>query len=143
MGINKAILVGNVGSEVELRALPSGTQLGKFRMATTDNRSKDESGNPRTEWHNILVWGRLAEVCSQYIRKGMLIYVEGAIQTRTYEKDGQRKYFTEINARQVEFLSRRDQPDGGGFSGPPPQGFDDGGPSPGPSFPDDDDDVPF
>jgi single-strand DNA-binding protein len=164
MGINKVILVGNLGTDVELRALPSGTHMGKFRMATTDNRFKDENGNPRTEWHSVVVWGRLAEICDQYLRKGRQVYVEGSIHTYTYEKEGQKRYFTEIQARTVEFLGGRD--DGGGgyagppadsYSGPPSGGYSggpdysgpadsgppDNGPPSGPRFPDDGDDVPF
>ena len=97
MGINKVILVGNVGRDVELRSLPSGTHLGKFSLATTDMRSKDEQGNPRTEWHNIVVWGKLAEFCDQYVSKGRQLYVEGSIRTRSYEKDGQKVYTTDVN----------------------------------------------
>jgi len=122
MGINKVILVGNLGTDVEFRALPSGANLAKFRMATTDMRSKDEQGNPRTEWHNIVVWNKLAEICSQYLSKGRQVYIEGSLRTRMYEKDGQRKYFTEVHANTVEFLGGRgDQPPGppsGGGYGP-------------------------
>jgi single-strand DNA-binding protein len=172
MGINKVILVGNLGTDVELRALPSGTHMAKFRMATTDNFIKDENGNPRTEWHSIVVWGRMAEICDQYLRKGRQVYVEGSIQTYNYEKDGQKRYFTEIHARRVEFLGGRDSGGGYGggyagpsdsFGGPPSGGYDggggggydgpppdsgpgpdvDSGPPSGPSFPDDGDDVPF
>jgi single-strand DNA-binding protein len=173
MGINKVILVGNLGTDVELRALPSGTHMAKFRMATTDNRNKDENGNPRTEWHSIVVWGRMAEICDQYLRKGRQVYVEGSIHTYNYEKDGQKKYFTEIHARTVEFLGGRDSGGGGyggggyagpsdsyggppsgghnggggGYGGPPPDSSPkpdvDNGPPSGPSFPDDGDDVPF
>lgn len=147
MGINKVILVGNVGTDVDFRSLPSGTNLAKFRMATTDPRSKDEAGNPRTEWHNVVTWGRLAEICSQYLTKGKLVYVEGSIRTHSYEKDGQRRFFTEVNANTVEFLGgRSDQAAappapsyGGGYDNGPPEPQ----PGPGPSFPDDDDDVPF
>jgi single-strand DNA-binding protein len=127
MGINKVILVGNLGTDVEFRALPSGSHMAKFRMATTDNRDKDENGNPRTEWHNVVAWGRLAEICDQYLRKGRQVYVEGGIRYRSYEKDGQKQYFTEIHARTVEFLGTRDS-GGGGYGGPPADGYGGGSP---------------
>jgi len=136
MGINKVILVGNVGREVEFRSLPSGTHMAKFSLATTDMRSKDEQGNPRTEWHNIVVWGKLAEFCDQYVGKGRQLYIEGSIRTRSYEKDGQKKYFTEIHAQTVELLGPRQSSEGGGRPSDPYGGGAQG-------FPDDADDVPF
>jgi single-strand DNA-binding protein len=136
MGINKVILVGNVGRDVEFRALPSGTNLAKFSLATTDRRSKDENGNPRTEWHNIVAWGKLAEICNQYVTKGKLLYIEGQIRTRTYEQDGQKKWFTEIHVDTMEMLGGPGGSNGGSASqadyGAVAQGF-----------PDDADDVPF
>jgi single-strand DNA-binding protein len=136
MGINKVILVGNVGRDVEFRALPSGTNLAKFSLATTDRRSKDENGKPRTEWHNIVAWGKLAEICNQYVTKGKLLYIEGQIRTRTYEQDGQKKWFTEVHADTMEMLGSPGGGDGGGAAqsdyGAVAQGF-----------PDDADDVPF
>jgi single-strand DNA-binding protein len=132
MGINKVILVGNVGRDPEVKSLPSGTRLATFTLATTDRRSKDENGNPRTEWHNLVVWGPLVDVVEKYITKGKQLYIEGQIRTRSYEQDGQKKYFTEIHVQQMEMLGGRSSGDGGGFR--------DSGPS---SFPDDADDVPF
>lgn len=134
MGINKVILVGNVGRDPEMKSLPSGTNLATFSLATTDKRSKDENGNPRTEWHNIVAWGKLAEIVDRYITKGKLLYVEGQIRTRTYEQDGQKKYFTEIHAQTIEMLGPR-TPDGGSSRN------DFGGAAQG--FPEDADDVPF
>ena len=135
MGINKVILVGNVGRDVDFRALPSGTHLAKFSLATTDRRSKDENGNPRTEWHNIVAWGKLAEICDQYVTKGKLLYIEGQIRTRTYEQDGQKKWFTEIHAEKMEMLGGRGESGGGA----PREDYG----NVGQSFPDDADDVPF
>lgn len=134
MGVNKVILVGNVGRDPEVRALPSGTQIATFSLATTDRRYKDEDGNPRTEWHNIVAWGKTAEVCERWIRKGKQLYIEGNIRTRTYEQDGQRKYFTEIHVQQMEMLGG---PGGGGGGPSRPDTEEMGG------FPDDADDVPF
>ena len=107
MGINKVILVGNVGRDPEFRALPSGTNLAKFTLATSEPRFKDPSGTPHTEWHNIVVWGRLAEICNQYVRKGRQLYIEGRIRRHEYEKGGQRMYFTEIHADNFELLGSR------------------------------------
>jgi single-strand DNA-binding protein len=134
MGINKVILVGHVGRDVDFRATQGGTSIAKFSLATTDRRFKDESGNPRTEWHNIVAWGKLAEICERYVTKGKLLYIEGQIRTRSYEQDGQKKYFTEIHADQMEMLG---SPQGGGGAS-----REDGGVV-AQSFPDDADDVPF
>ncbi len=135
MGINKVILVGNVGRDPETRALPSGTTLCKFSLATTEPRFKDrETGEPHTEWHNIVVWGKLAEFCERYIQKGKQLYIEGRIRTRQYEKDGQTRWFTEVHADVIELLGRRGDAEYGGGGGATPAG---GG------FPADEDDVPF
>lgn len=128
MGVNKVILVGNVGRDPEVRTLSSGTRLAKFSLATTDHRSKDRDGNPRTEWHNIVAWAALAEFCERYIKKGTQLYVEGSIRYDTYEKDGQKKYFTEINAREIQFVGTKQS--GGGSSG---NGGGDRDSGPGPS----------
>ncbi|MGD8439292.1 MAG: single-stranded DNA-binding protein [Holophagae bacterium] len=132
MGINKVILVGNVGRDPEVRALPSGVRLAKFSLATTDRRFKDEDGNPRTEWHNLVAWRGLADVVEQYVTKGKQLYIEGQIRTRSYEQDGQKKYFTEIHIEEMELLGGRPS-SGGGFNQPGPPA----------DYPDDNDDVPF
>ena len=134
MGINKVILVGNVGRDVDFRATQSGQNLAKFSLATTDRRFKDENGNPRTEWHNIVAWGKLAEICDRYVTKGKLLYIEGQIRTRTYEQDGQKKWFTEIHADQMEMLGSA-----GSGSDAPREDYG----KVAQSFPDDADDVPF
>jgi single-strand DNA-binding protein len=134
MGINKVILVGNVGRDPEVKSLPSGTRLATFSLATTDRRSKDENGNPRTEWHNIVAWSGLADIVERYVTKGKQLYIEGQIRTRSWEPEpGQKKYFTEIHIQEMEMLGGRGSGDGGGFSEPGPPG----------GFPDDADDVPF
>jgi single-strand DNA-binding protein len=139
MGVNKVILVGNVGRDPELKSLPSGTNLCKFSLATNEPRFKDQNGEPHTEWHQIITWGRLAEFCANYVSKGRQLYIEGRIRTRNYERNGQKVYFTEIHADVVELLgSRGDAPGAvGGPAGPPAGGAPQGG------FPDDADDVPF
>jgi single-strand DNA-binding protein len=137
MGINKVILVGNVGRDPEFRSLPSGTNLAKFSLATSEPRFKDQDGKPHTEWHNIVCWGRLAEICQQYVTKGRQLYVEGHVRTRSYDKNGQKTYFTEVHADTFELLGPR-QGQGGGDSGGQVSdpGLGGGG------FPEDDD-VPF
>jgi len=134
MGINKVILVGNVGRDPEVKSLPSGTRLATFSLATTDRRFKDENGQPRTEWHNIVAWAGLADVVERFVTKGKQLYIEGQIRTRSYEQDGQKKYFTEIHVSEMELLgSRGSSSDGDGMREPGPVG----------GFPDDADDVPF
>lgn len=136
MGVNKVILVGNVGRDPEVRTIASGTRLAKFSLATTDHRSKDQDGNPRTEWHNIVVWAQLADFCERYVKKGTQLYVEGSIRYDTYEKDGQKKYFTEINAREIQFVGpKQSGGDSGGSGGGnrTDTGSSDGQQDPGPS----------
>ena len=115
MGLNKVILIGNVGRDPEVKTLESGTVMAKFSLATTNRRFKDEDGNPRTEWHNIVAWGKLAEIVASFVTKGMMINIVGEIRTRTYERDGEKKYFTEIHADDMEMLSRKG--DNGGDNG--------------------------
>ncbi len=138
MGINKVILVGNVGRDPELKALPSGTSLCKFSVATNEPRFKDQNGEPHTEWHQIIAWGKLGEFCANYVRKGRQLYIEGRIRTRNYERNGQKVYFTEIHADVVELLGSRSDAQGG----PVDPGHGGGSVAPG-GFPDDTDDVPF
>ncbi len=119
MYINKAIIAGNVTRDPELRALPSGVKIATFSVAT--NRFwKDATTGERkemAEYHNIVVFGRQAENCAQYVKKGSQICVEGRIQTRSWEQDGQKKYRTEIIAENVQFGSRP-QTSGNGPSTP-------------------------
>jgi single-strand DNA-binding protein len=120
--INKVILVGRLGKDPEIRSTPGGQTVAKFTMAT-DERYTDKSGEKqeRTEWHNIVAWARLAEICGQYLRKGSLVYIEGSIRTDSWEdkESGQKKYRTEIIAREMKMLDRkRDGGDeGGGYGG--------------------------
>ena len=139
MGINKVILVGNVGRDPEMKALPSGTNMAKFSLATSEPRFKDQDGKPHTEWHNIVAWGKTAELCEQWVRKGRQLYVEGHIRTRNYEKNGQKVYFTEVHVDHIEFLGPRQ-----GESSASQDSYAGGAPDvgPGSSFPNDDD-VPF
>src|SRR6266480_481800 len=119
--INKVILVGRLGKDPEIKSTPGGTTVAKFTMAT-DERYTDKSGEKqeRTEWHNIVAWGKLAEICGQYLRKGKLIYIEGSIRTDSWEdkETKQKRYRTEINANTMKMLEKRgDDEGGGGYSG--------------------------
>ena len=142
--VNKAIIVGNLGKDPEVRFTQSGQAMARFSVATTDTwMDRENSRQERTEWHNIVVWGKQAETCGQYLSKGRQVYIEGRIQTRKFEdREGKERYFTEINAQQVTFLGSRDG--GGTRSGQssddePSGGFDDAGAGSVPP----DDDVPF
>src|SRR5437899_6090525 len=118
--VNKAILVGNLGRDPEVRFTPSGRAVAKFSIATTE-RWNDQDGNrqERTEWHNIVVWGKQAETCGQYLSKGRQVYVEGSIRSRQYDdKDGNKRYITEIIARDVRFLGGGGRGGGGGETSP-------------------------
>lgn len=106
IGINKAILIGNLGKDPELRYTPAGQPVASFTLATTE-RWTDRNGQrqDRTEWHNIVAWGKLAELVNQYLKKGRSAYVEGRITTRSWDdRDGNKKYRTEIVANQIQFL---------------------------------------
>jgi single-strand DNA-binding protein len=119
VGVNKVILIGNLGKDPELRYTPGGQPVATFSLATTE-RWNDRNGQrqDRTEWHNIVVWGKLAELVNQYLKKGRSAYVEGRITTRSWDdRDGVKKYRTEIVAVQVHFLGGSGQ-QGGGDPGP-------------------------
>ncbi len=106
MSINKVILVGRLGQDPELKYTPSGMAVCNFSIATSENWT-DKSGQKqeRTEWHRIVVWGKLAEISGKYLAKGRQAYVEGQLQTRSWEaQDGQKRYTTEIVAKNVQFL---------------------------------------
>ena len=107
--VNKCILIGNLGSDPEIRYTPSGAAVANFSLATTDKWT-DKQGQPqeRTEWHKIVVWGKLAELCGEYLSKGRQVYIEGSIQTRQWDdKEGNKRYTTEIKAREVTFLGSK------------------------------------
>lgn len=116
--INKVILVGRLGADPEVRYTPDGAQVTTFRLAT-DEQWKDKSGErtQRTEWHRVVAFRKLAEICGSYLSKGRLVYVEGRLQTRSWEdKDGQKRFTTEIVASNMQILDRgpsRDQQGGG------------------------------
>lgn len=113
MSVNKVILIGNVGNDVEVRSFDNGGKLAKFSLATTKRAvKKDDKEIPeRTDWHNVLVPGKLAEIAEKYVKKGMRLYVEGEIRYREYEKDGQKRYITEICCHSFELLSKKQEED--------------------------------
>jgi single-strand DNA-binding protein len=113
-GVNKVILVGNLGQDPELRHTGNGTAVCSLRLAT-DESYKDKDGNKveKTEWHSIVVWAKLAEICAEYLKKGSQAYFEGSLQTRSYDdKDGVTKYVTEIKATDMRMLGGRGDSDG-------------------------------
>lgn len=116
--VNKVILVGNVGKDPEIKVAGNGNAIATFSLATTD-RTKDPAGNwtDRTEWHSLVAFQRTAEIIRDYVKKGSKLYVEGRIQTRSWDdKDGQKKYRTEIIVNDVVLLSGRGEGESGGYS---------------------------
>lgn len=102
------MLIGNLGKDPEVRTLESGVKVATFSLATTESyRTKDNQKVEQTEWHNIVLWRGLAEVAEKYLKKGSQVYIEGRIRTRSYEKDGQKKYVTEIQADQMTMLGSK------------------------------------
>jgi single-strand DNA-binding protein len=118
--INKVILVGRLGKDPEIRSTPNGNTVAKFSLAT-DEKFTDKAGEKqeRTEWHNIVAWGKLGEICGQYLRKGKLVYIEGSIRTDSWDdkESGQKKYRTEIIASTMKMLDRKGDEGGGGGGG--------------------------
>ncbi len=107
-GMNKVILIGRLGRDPEDRALPSGTPVAQFSLATNNFRNTNGTRQQYTDWHRIVAFGKTAEHCRQYLRKGRLVCVEGSLRTRTWEKPpGERHYATEVLAARVTFLDRQ------------------------------------
>jgi len=138
-GVNKVILVGNLGAEPEVRYTPSGKTVASFNLATTEQwTGKDGEKTEKTEWHRIVVWGRLGEICGEYLHKGSQVYIEGRLQTRSWEdREGNKRYTTEIVAQTMQMLG---SPGGarGGSAKTKEERFPDEEPV---SIPDDD--IPF
>lgn len=139
-GINKVIIVGNLGNEPETRYLPDGNAVTNISVATSESWKDKNSGEKieKTEWHRIVFFRRLAEIAGEYLKKGSKVYIEGKLRTRQYEKDGQKHYSTEIIADNMQMLDSRGGSSGGqsqGSSGdhssapkydaPPPEDFED------------------
>jgi single-strand DNA-binding protein len=138
--VNKAILIGNLGKDPELRYTGSGTAVCNFSIATTE-KWRDQQSNEmkeRTEWHNIVLWGRQGENAKEYLQKGSPVYIEGRIQTRSYDdKEGNKRWITEIVGQRMQFLGRRGETQRDDNSAPPPA---DAATQP---MADEDDDLPF
>lgn len=115
--INKVILIGNLGADPEVRYSQSGTAVANFRMATTETwKKQDGSKEEITEWHRIVAFKRLAEICGEYLSKGSRVYIEGKLQTRKWQdKSGQDRYTTEIIANEMKMLSPRGSSEGGNY----------------------------
>ena len=106
--LNRATLIGNIGKDPELRRTPQGTSVCTIRLATTENyKNKRGEWQEITDWHSVVLWDRLAEIASQLLRKSDRIFVEGKIRTRTFDKDGSKKHFTEIIAQNMIILERK------------------------------------
>jgi single-strand DNA-binding protein len=106
MSVNKVILVGNLGKDPEVRFTNSGSAVARLSIATSEVwNDRDGNRQERTEWHNVVVWGKQGESCGQYLAKGRQVYVEGSIRTRSYDdKSGNKRYVTEVVAQRVQFL---------------------------------------
>ena len=153
-GINKVILVGNLGQDPETRYMPSGAAVTNFTVATNESWTDKQTGEQkdRTEWHRVAMFNRLAEIAAEYLRKGSQVYIEGKLRTRKWQgQDGQDRYTTEIIADEMQMLGGRGGAGGGSFGGGQQGGGQQGGgqqggggnapPQPGPD--DFDDDIPF
>jgi single-strand DNA-binding protein len=143
--VNRVILIGRLGKDPEIRSIPSGTSVAKFSLAT-DERFTDKNGEKqdRTEWHNIVAWGKLAEICGQYLRKGKLVFIEGSIRTDSWDdkETGVKKYRTEIIAKDMQMLEKKGDDEGGYSGGGGYRKPASSGAPAGPAM-DDDDEVPF
>lgn len=140
-GINKVILIGNLGRDPEVRYTPDGTAVANFTIATSERWKDKNTGEmqERTEWHRIVAWRKLGEICGEYLSKGKQVYIEGRLQTRSWEKDGVTKYTTEIIASDMKMLGTKADADT--YRPPEPSQTPE---SSGPPLPDkQNDDIPF
>ncbi|MDZ7644850.1 MAG: single-stranded DNA-binding protein [Woeseiaceae bacterium] len=143
-GINKVIVVGNLGQDPETRYMPSGAAVTNMTVATNETWKDKQTGEQkeRTEWHRVAMFGRLAEIAAEYLRKGSQVYIEGKLRTRKWQdKQGNDRYTTEIIADEMQMLGGRSGGGAPAMSGSGPSGPS--GPAPAPSGDDFDDDIPF
>lgn len=140
--VNKVILVGNLGKDPEVRYMPNGEAVCNFSIATTDSwKDKEGKKQDRTEWHNIVIYRKLAEIAGEYLKQGRPVYIEGRLQTRKWEKDGVTRYSTEIIADQMQMLGGK--PAGGETVSEHRQDNKPGEQKPSSGFDDFEDDIPF
>lgn len=132
-GINKVIIVGNLGQDPKMQNMPSGGAVTSISVATSETWKDKNTGQQeqRTEWHRVVFFGRLAEIAGQYLKKGSKVYIEGSLRTRTWEKDGEKRYATEIVANEMQMLDSKGE--GASSAGNATQQ----------QTPDFDDDIPF
>jgi len=143
-GINKVILVGNLGQDPEVKFTAGGAAVTTLSIATSDSWKDKDSGmdKERTEWHRVVLWRRLAEIAGEYLKKGSKVYIEGQLQTRKWEQEGQTRYTTEIIARDIQFLDSRGSANTSNQEGAAAATNEE----PAPDVPEsgiDDDDIPF
>lgn len=141
-GVNKVIIVGRLGADPEVKTVSSGQTVCRLSLATSENwTDRDGQKQERTEWHRVVVWGKIAEICGQHLSKGRQVYVEGRLQTRSWEdQQGQKKYTTEVVANTVQFLGSNERSQGSSASAGGSTGHQDFGPEP--SF-DSSEEIPF
>lgn len=143
-GVNKVIIVGNLGQDPEIKTLGSGQSVANLSVATSESwTGKDGNKQERTEWHRVIVWGKQAENAAKYLGKGSKVYVEGKLQTRSWDDktDGKKRYATEIQAHTIQYLSAGKQSNNAVTSSDAQGGFDDFGPPP--AFSQDGEEIPF
>ena len=133
MSLNKVILIGNLGKEPEVRSTPGGQTVANFSIATKEKYTKKDGEKvDKTEWHRIVMWGKVAEIAGKYLKKGSLVCIEGKIVTRSYDKDGAKVYTTEIIANEMKMLGGKQDSSQSSFEA-----------APAPQFTQPDDDLPF
>jgi single-strand DNA-binding protein len=120
-GLNKVMLIGHLGKDPELKYTPGGAAVATFSLATNESyKDKDGNQQEKTEWHRLVVWNKQAEIAAEYLKKGQQVFVEGKLQTRTWEKDGQKHYMTEIVVFNFQMLGRKGEGGGGAPDIPTP-----------------------
>lgn len=138
-GVNKAILIGNLGRDPEIQNFDKGVKKASFSLATTETyRNREGQEMEQTEWHNIILWRGLAEIAEKFLRKGSQVYIEGRIRNRSYEKDGQKRYITEIEGDTLNLLGSRQSNDSSSYQENQPSAQ----PAP-PTVQEPEDDLPF
>jgi single-strand DNA-binding protein len=141
-GVNKVILIGNLGKDPEIQSFDTGVKKASFSLATTETyRNREGQDVDQTEWHNIVLWRGLADVAEKYLKKGSQIYIEGRIRYRSYEKDGQKRYITDIEADTLNMLGGRSS-DNANWQGGQPAAPEQAAPKP-PVIETETDDLPF